>query len=188
MAVAARNLAMKTVHIRELSTELRKTMAGQVHAVQKGMELAAKIDVDRWIQWSLRGGGYTGPRPYRVPVDTGDYARSWKSDVEPMEVHGGRVSGPGRIAIYSAASPPVKAGVIEHGRRPAPIPLGPLADWVRRKLGVSDPKVARGIAFAISRKASKVRRPGLEVLARAHPKIAAAVEKRVAAELKKAAR
>lgn len=179
---------MRTVHVKDLSEELRRTMKGQVEAVQRGMSIASKVDVDRWIQWSLRGGGYAGKRPYRTPVDTGDYARSWKAEIMPMEVERGRVVGPGRIIIYSAASPPVKAGVIEHGRRPAPIPIGPLADWVRRKLGVSDPGKAKGIAFAISRKASKRIRPGLEVLARAHPKIAEAVEKRVAAEMRKAAR
>jgi hypothetical protein len=61
--------------------------------------------------------------------------------------------------------------VIEQGRRAAPIPIEPLAEWVRRKLGCKDPKRSRSIAFAISRHASKHARPGLYVLARAHPKI-----------------
>jgi hypothetical protein len=45
---------------------------------------------------------------------------------------------------------------IELGRKPAFIPIEPLQLWVKRKLGVTDEKEARGIAFAISKKAAKV--------------------------------
>lgn len=114
------------------------------------------------------------PSGYRIPIDTGDYANSWKY-----------ISTPTGGMIWSSASPAIKAGVIEHGRRPAPIPIAPLADWVRRKLGVQDPKQARGIAIAISKRAAKQRREGLKVLERAHPKIAQALATNVKAELRK---
>ncbi len=114
------------------------------------------------------------PPAYRMPIDAGDYAGSWVG----MMTEGGGV-------FYSAASPPVKAGVIELGRRAAPIPIGPLAEWVRRKLGCSDPKRALGIAIAISKKAAKVPRPGLHVLGRAHPRIAESLQKNVRRELMK---
>ena len=87
--------------------------------------------------------------------------------------------------FYSSSRPPILAGVIEYGRRPAPIPIRPLADWVRRKLGCSDPKKAIGIAIAISKTAAKTERPGLHVLGRAHPKIAEALHKNVGRELRK---
>lgn len=108
----------------------------------------------------------TPPPAYRVPIDRGDYANSWVGMKTPT---GG--------VFYSAATPPIKAGVIEEGRRAAPIPTGPLAEWVRRKLGCNDPKKALGIAIAISKAAAKEPRPGLKVLARAHPKIAEALQR-----------
>lgn len=115
------------------------------------------------------------PAGYRPPIDTGDYARSWKAE----DIEGGAL-------FYSAASPAVKAGVIEEGRRPGVgIPIEPLAEWVRRKLGVQDPAQARGIAFAISMKQKKQGRPGLYVLKRAHPKILEAAEKNVRRELRR---
>lgn len=45
---------------------------------------------------------------------------------------------------------------IEFGRKPGKgIPLEPLTLWVRRKVGVSDERAARSMAFAISRKAKR---------------------------------
>ncbi len=114
------------------------------------------------------------PTGYRQPIDTGDYANSWKSE---MLEDGG--------IFYNSGRPPIKAGVIEHGRRPAPIPIRPLADWVRRKLGCADPKRALGIAIAISKTAAKTPRKGLKVLERAHPKIVEAAHKNVDRELRK---
>lgn len=113
------------------------------------------------------------PPSYRVPIDTGDYANSWRSS-----------SSGDVFQFYSAASPPVKAGVIEKGRRPAPIPIAPLAEWVRRKLNVQDPASAEAIARLISWKAAKHPRPGLHVLKRAHPKIAEAAVRNVKRELR----
>lgn len=115
------------------------------------------------------------PPDYRVPIDTGDYAASWRFDFD---------SGTGEGVIYSSPNPPIKAGVIEYGRRPAPIPIEPLAQWVRRKFGCNDPGRARSIAHAISRYAAKHARPGLRVLERAHPKIAEALARNVERELR----
>lgn len=114
------------------------------------------------------------PAGYRVPIDTGDYANSWTA--EPTE---------DGAVLYSAASPAIKAGVIEVGRRPGVgIPIGPLQDWVRRKLGVKDPDEARGIAIRISWQAKHHGRPGLHVLGRAAPKIAEAMVANTARQLK----
>jgi hypothetical protein len=104
------------------------------------------------------------PPEYREPVDTGDYKNSFKIVRQFGAVNP-------RIDVVSSAKPAVKAGVIELGRRLAPIPISPLADWVRRKLGCRDPKKARSIAFAISRTATVRRRKGLKVIARARAKI-----------------
>lgn len=119
-----------------------------------------------------------GPKSaYRVPVDTGGYARSWRGVETPR---GG--------LFFSVSSPRVLAGVIELGRRPGKgIPTAPLADWVRRKLGESDPERAKGIAIAISMKHKRDGRPGLHVLGRAHPKIAESLAKNIARELQQSA-
>jgi hypothetical protein len=110
----------------------------------------------------------TEPPTYRQPIDTGDYARSFDA-----------TDTPNGAVIFSRAKPAIKVGVIEHGRRPAPIPPGVLVDWVRRKLHVKDPKEDLGTAIAISKAAAKKRRPGLKVLARARPKIKDAVHRAV---------
>jgi len=44
---------------------------------------------------------------------------------------------------------------VELGSKPHFPPVQPLADWVRAKLGMSDPGMARQIAFCIARKISK---------------------------------
>jgi len=124
------------------------------------------------------GGASAAPRPapagYRAPVDTGDYKASWRDEALPD----------GSGIFYSSPNPPVKAGVIEEGRRPAPIPIAPLAQWVRRKLNVQDPAEAVRVAMAISRKAARTARPGLHVLGRAAPKIREAFEKNLEQELR----
>lgn len=119
-----------------------------------------------------------GPKSaYRPPIDTGGYARSWRG---VMTSTGG--------LFFSVSSPRVLAGVIELGRRPGKgIPVAPLADWVRRKLGESDPERAKRIATAISFKQKRDGRPGLNVLGRAHPKIAEALAKNIVREMKAAA-
>lgn len=110
---------------------------------------------------------------YRPPIDTGDYKSGWRSEVDPD----------GNAVFYSAATPALKAGVIEGGRRPAPIPIEPLARWVERKLGLQGEE-ARRVAWGISRKAARTKREGLNVLGRAHPKIVEALVKNLARELK----
>lgn len=46
--------------------------------------------------------------------------------------------------------------VLEKGRKPGKgIPIEPLTLWVKRKIGVSDERAARSMAFAISRKAKR---------------------------------
>lgn len=49
---------------------------------------------------------------------------------------------------------------IERGRKAAWPPLDPILLWVKRKLGISDEKQARNVAFLICRKLGTARRPG----------------------------
>lgn len=200
-------MGVRTVNVRvkDLPEALRRFALFQKGALRKALHRTAYVDSHRWIQWSIRGGGRPQPdastsrkpskksprkkrgkkspcprrRPpnYRKPVDTGDYARSWMTS-----------SKDDRAEIYSLASPPAKAGVIENGRKPAWIPIEPLTSWVQRKLGCQDAKQARQIAFMISRAASKKKRPGLKVLGRAHPKIAQAFAKNLRTEIRRSKR
>ncbi|MEK6245835.1 MAG: hypothetical protein AABM33_15220 [Pseudomonadota bacterium] len=68
-----------------------------------------------------------------------------------------RVSDTGVIGLVS--SPMSYAVAVELGTKPHFPPLQPLVDWVQHSQhfgGVSDAKVARGIAFLIARKISRV--------------------------------
>lgn len=226
-----------TIGLAQLPAELRALAVRDQRALNVANLRTLSADAQRWIQWSIRGGGmppmFGPPRPpkgplgyrknrrgrgliqkvmsrlrralkvvgvprargggaggmpvkqppdpcmrrpppaYRKPVDTGDYANSWRWEVDG---EGGQV--------YASPNPPIKAGVIEHGRRLGKgIPMGPLADWVRRKLGCKDPKKARSIAFAISKTQKEQGRPGLKVLERARPKIVEASIRNVRREL-----
>lgn len=217
-----------TLTLDQLPAELKALAVRDQRALVAANLKTVSVDAQRWIQWSIRGGGLPpmfGPAPppkasrrekknrgslakrivarlkkslklkkvskpkgpkkseggggepvkqpdrtpplrqpppgYRVPIDTGDYANSWRWEVTDEGA-----------MVYASPNPPIKAGVIELGRRPGKgIPLDPLADWVRRKLGVKDPKKARSIAFAISVVQKRQGRPGLKVLERARPKI-----------------
>lgn len=160
------------VPLDQLPEVLRAIPREDEAAIRRAIQRTVEVDAHRWIQWSIKGGGWAGPGEYRQPVDTGDFKGSWRG---VMTQEGG--------VIYASSSPPLKAGVIEGGRRPAWIPIEPLAQWVRRKFGEKDPDKAKSIAFAISRKASKVPRPGLGVLERARPKIMEALAENVAREL-----
>ncbi len=123
-----------------------------------------------------RKGGRRQAPAYRVPIDRGDYASAWVS-----------LKLPDGSAFYNVSNPRVKAGVIEFGRRPGKgVPLEPLADWVQRKLGVSDAKKARSIAYTISKKHKEEGRKGLYVLQRARPKIIEASKKNAVRLMKKA--
>lgn len=44
------------------------------------------------------------------------------------------------------------AQAVELGRKAAPVPIEPLRLWVKRKLGITDPKEIRSVAFLIGRK------------------------------------
>jgi hypothetical protein len=161
-----------------ITTEQVVALLPEVHrknvaAVRRAIKRTVEVDAHRWIDWSIRGGGWEGGE-YFMPIDRGEYAASW---VGHETEEGG--------TFYSSATPAVKAGVIEYGRKAAWIPLEPLTDWVVRKLGF-DEEEARSVAYAISRHASEHDRPGLFVLERAHPKIAEALQANVVRELKEA--
>jgi hypothetical protein len=55
--------------------------------------------------------------------------------------------------VYDAVS---YALPVELGSRPHFPPIAPIALWVRRKLGISDEREARSVAFLIARKISRV--------------------------------
>jgi hypothetical protein len=59
------------------------------------------------------------------------------------------------------------AAPVELGTRPHFPPVQPLADWVRAKLGETDPGVARSIAFCIARKIAAKGTEGQHVFKRA---------------------
>lgn len=159
------------ISLKDLPNALREMAQRDSQALRKAVQRTLEVDAQRWIQWSIDGGGSTSG--YRKPVDTGNYRNSWKSEMLGDEG-----------IIYSSANPAIKSSVIEAGRRPGFIPIQPLTEWVKRKLGVTDPKAARSIAFAISKTASKKPRPGLGVLERAHPKIVEALQKNMDRELR----
>lgn len=147
-----------------VADRIARAPGGALRVIEQAISRTVDLHADRLIQQSIAMGGMKR-RKKRAPVDTGDYKRAWRI-----------VRLPDRIEIVSFASPRVKAGVIELGRRPAWIPIAPLAEWVRRKLNVQDPDEARGIAFVISRAASKNPREGLGILAWVRPKLAAKLE------------
>lgn len=254
-------MTVHTISLPGLGPELRALSARTQAGVLAAVRATASVDAHRWIQWSIRGGGWGAseapppppppapprakppkgsgigkalrvgakgllrgaargalpasaraaldlasaikaasapvpppktftpkaakleragiPKPppgYRPPVDTGDFLNSWRAEDTPNGA-----------VFYSAASPSEKAGVIEAGRRPGKgIPIAPLADWVRRKFGISDADAARAIAIRISWSAKLRGRAGLHVLGRARPKIEDALRSRVAMAIKNA--
>jgi len=150
---------------------MRRIALGYKDAVIRAAQITLEKDGLRLINRSIH-------RTKPMPIDTGDYLASW------------RVA---RLAdgamLYSESSPRVKAGVIEYGRRPGVgIPILPLMEWVRRKLGVTDYKQQRSIAFAISMKAKRQGRAGLYPLAAIRRDLRDAFEKRIKVELVKAHR
>ncbi|TAL46146.1 MAG: hypothetical protein EPN91_00830 [Salinibacterium sp.] len=160
-----------STNLKDLSKDLRRLAERDQEAAIRAARRTAFLDAHRCVQWSLRQIDKT-----QRPFDTGDYARAWAAEKTPE----------GAI-FYSTASPAVKAGVIELGRRPGTgIPLDPLARWVKRRLGIHDESKARSIAFLISRKAKARGRRGLFILKRAHPKIAAAFAENLRRELHRA--
>lgn len=54
------------------------------------------------------------------------------------------------------ASPLIYSSVMELGRRPGKFPpSAPIQLWVKRQLGISDPKEIRSVAFLVSRKIAR---------------------------------
>lgn len=159
-----------TIDMRQLGPALKKFVAYNEEAAVRAAQKTMGKDALRAVQREIRR---ARPRPF----DTGEYAQGWHAHNLPKGA-----------MIYNSSQPPVKAAVIESGRRAAWIPIKPLAEWVHRKLGVSDAAEARGIAFAISKKASTTPRPGLHILEKAQPSIVEAWKTNLARELRKAQR
>jgi hypothetical protein len=67
------------------------------------------------------------------------------------------------------------AAPVEIGTRPHFPPIEPLIDWVRVKLGVSE-KEARGVAFLVARKISRVGTQGAHMFERGFAAVEAGIE------------
>jgi len=68
--------------------------------------------------------------------------------------HEEQVSESGAIGVV--ATPLIYAAPVELGTKPHFPPIEPLIDWVKVKLGITGDKEARGVAFLIARKISRV--------------------------------
>ena len=68
------------------------------------------------------------------------------------------------IGLVTGTAPHTVA--VEMGTRPHPVPIAPLLDWVKAKLGL-DGKEGRQVAFAISRKIAKHGTKGVAMFRRA---------------------
>jgi len=154
-------------NLKNLPKALRARAKADIEAVHRAAWKTCSRDAHRAIQWAIRS-----IDPKKRPVDTGDYERAWTAE----KTEDG-------ATFRSTATPAVKAGVIERGRRPAFIPIKPLSEWVRHRLGISDEKKAKSVAFAISVKAKRQKRPGLGIMKKAHPRIVAAFERNLQKEL-----
>jgi len=66
------------------------------------------------------------------------------------------VTGEGVSLVGRVFDPVSYALPVELGSRPHWPPIAPIALWVRRKLGISDEREARSVAFLIARKISRV--------------------------------
>jgi hypothetical protein len=82
------------------------------------------------------------------------------------------VSDTGVIGTVFSSSPYAEA--VELGTKPHFPPIAPLVDWVIQKLGVPE-KDARGVAFLVARKISRVGTKGHHMFSRALDKQEAAV-------------
>jgi hypothetical protein len=150
--------------------QLRLKAKADIAAVIRAARRTTQVDCMRIIQQVIM----EVPKKQR-PFDTGDYKRSWKSE----DTDDGAI-------FYSAATPAVKAGVIEHGRRPGKgIPQKPLLAWVQRKLRIKDVAKAKHVAAIISINAKRFGRPGLGIMKKAHPRMVAAFQANLEKELKR---
>jgi hypothetical protein len=66
------------------------------------------------------------------------------------------IAGEGVSLVGRVFDPVAYALPVELGSRPHFPPIPPIALWVRRKLGISDEREARSVAFLIARKISRV--------------------------------
>lgn len=110
----------------ELAPELRKRFSQIPKTINKGLRKGA-----------MRGRTHLVKQ---TPVDLGQMKNSW------------RVSG---TDIINDAP---HAGIIEGGARPHKVNaagIAALAGWARRKLGITNEKEAKGVAFAIAKKLEK---------------------------------
>ena len=111
-------------------------------AIERGLDRATEM------LRSAATGIAQSPYGERVPGSLGEFAASTRNEV--------RVSS-NRLTGHVFLAPPAdQYGMfVEIGSAPHFPPPGALLGWVRRRLGISDERKAREIAFLIGRKISK---------------------------------
>lgn len=123
----------------ELKTEVRGLFL-------KDPERAAKIFADEWKNFLNESSSFTLRKAVTgTPV--------WRGNLASSEFRELRGNGLDMFAIV--ATPAINAGLIERGTPaffPSPIAL---ADWVRGKLGITDPAQIDRVTFLIARNMSK---------------------------------
>ena len=111
-------------------------------AIERGLERATEL------LRSAATGMAQSPLGASVPGGLGEFARSVRG-----EVRRGRQGAAGHVFL---APPADQYGMfVETGSAPHFPPPGALAGWVRRRLGISNEKQVREIAFLIGRKISR---------------------------------
>lgn len=122
-------------------------------ALERGLERATEL------LRSAAAGMAQSPLGAKVPGGLGEFARSVRG-----EVSRDRGQASGHVFL---APPADQYGIfVEAGSSPHFPPPGALAGWVRRRLGISDEKKVREIAFLIGRKISRQGTEGLHIFER----------------------
>lgn len=136
-----------------LGRYLENLPAALASAVERGLERATEL------LRTAAAGMARSPFGARVPGGLGEFAESVRG-----EVNHGRDRQTGHVFL----APPADAyGIfVEAGSAPHFPPPGALDGWVRRRLGVSDEKQVREIAFLIGRKISRQGTAGRHIFER----------------------
>lgn len=111
-----------------------------------------------------------------VPVNTGILRQGVQ-----VSVSGSGVERVGRIFNPIGHAPPV-----EHGSRPHWPPRGPLELWVRRKLGISEAREVRSVAFVIARAISRRGTPARRMFGQGFARAKAPIMARLRLALRRA--
>ena len=130
-------MTTSVMNVNQFARYAKKLGTDFMPAVKRGM-LSGALRAIPTLQERTRSAPPASPRGKMGAFDTGAYHAAWKSEV----IANG-------VSLRNARP---YAGVIEYGRRPAPVSvegMKTLEGWAKRKLGVSGAE-ARAAAFAIA--------------------------------------